>query len=130
MTKADIEAQYRRYLSYLFNFRFDELGEFVHEELIYNGEPMTLIGYQKLMAEVTGAVSNLSYDIELLVIDGDQLACRLSYECTPQREFFGLQPNGKSISFSEHAFYGLRDGKIYRAWTLLDRLAIEEQLAY
>jgi predicted ester cyclase len=129
MAEADREAHYRRYISYLNDRRVDELGEFVQEELAYNGKPMTRLDYQNMIAGDIAAIPDLYFDIHLLVIDGDQIACRLNFQCTPQSEFLGLQPNGKSISFSEHVFYRLRGGKIYEVWSLIDRPAIEEQLA-
>ena len=123
------EAHYRRYISYLNDRRVDELGEFVHEALTYNGEAMTRLDYQNLIARDIAAIPDLHFDVQLLVVDGDKIACRLSFECTPQREFLGFQPNGKSISFAEHVFYRLRDGKIDEVWSLLDRPAIAAQLA-
>lgn len=129
MTEAEMESLYRRYISYLNDRRADELGKFVHEELTYNGKPMTRLGYQNLIAGNIAAIPDLYFNIHLLIADGDQIACRLRFDCTPQSEFLGLQPNGKFISFSEHVFYRFRDGKIYEVWSLLDRSAIEKQLA-
>ena len=37
MTEAETESLYRRYISYLNERRIDELGEFVNDELTYNG---------------------------------------------------------------------------------------------
>lgn len=129
MTEAEFETHYRRYISYLNGRRVDELGEFVHEELTYNGEPMTRLDYQNLIARSIAAIPDLYFDVRLIVISGDQVACRLMFECTPQSEFLGLQPNGKSIAFSEHVFYRFRDGKIDEVWSLLDKPTVEAQLA-
>jgi predicted ester cyclase len=129
MTVADTEAFYRRYITYLNDRRVHELDEFVHEELTYNGKPMTRLDYQNLIAGDIAAMPDLYFDVNLLIVNEDQIACRLNFECTPQSDFLGLHPNGKSISFSEHVFYRLRNGKIDEVWSLLDRPAIEEQLA-
>ena len=120
---------YRRYISYLNDRRVDELGEFVLEEPTYNGKPMTRLDYQDLIAGNIAAIPDLYFDVALLVVEGDQIACRLNFDCTPRSKFLGLQPNGKSISFSEHVFYNLRDGKIDEVRSLLDRPAIESQMA-
>jgi predicted ester cyclase len=129
MTEADNEARYRRYINCLNDRPLGDLGAFVHEELTYNGRPMTRLDYQDLISGDIAAIPDLYFDVHLLVISGDQIACRLNFHCTPKGEFLGLRPNGKSISFSEHVFYRLREGKIYEVWSLLDRHAIEEQLA-
>ena len=129
MTEAEFEAHYRRYISYLNNHRLDELDEFLHEELTYNGEPETRADYRARIAGDVAAIPDLYFDVHLIVVGGDQIACRLFFNCTPQSEWLGLQPNGKSISFAEHVFYKFRDGKIYEVWSLLDVAAIAEQLA-
>ncbi len=129
MTEAEFEAHYRRYISYLNDRRLDELDEFLHEELTYNGEPETRADYRERIAGDVAAIPDLYFDVHLIVVCGDQIACRLFYNCTPQSEWLGLQPNGESISFAEHVFYKFRDGKIYEVWSLLDVASIAEQLA-
>ena len=129
MTEAEFEAHYRRYISHLNNSRLDELDEFVHEELTYNGEPETRADYRTRIAEDIAAIPDLYFDVHQIVVGGDQIACRLFYNCTPQSEWLGLQPNGKSISFAEHVFYKFRDGKIYEVWSVLDVPSIAKQLA-
>ena len=129
MTEAETEAQYRRYISQLNDRLVADLGDFVQEKLTYNGRPMTRLDYQNLIAGDIAATPDLYFDVDLLVIAGEQIACRLNFRCTPQSEFLGLQPSGKSVSFSEHVFYRLRDGRICEVWSLVDQAANEEQLA-
>ena len=129
MTDAGLEAHYRRYISHLNDRHVDDLGEFVHERLTYNGRPMTRLDYQDLIARDIAAIPDLHFDVRLLVVSNDLIACRITFDCTPQDEFMGLKPNGKAISFAEHVFYRLRAGKIHEVWSLIDRPAIEAQLA-
>ena len=127
--RSRVRARYRRYISYLNNRRLDELDEFVHEELTYNGEPETRADYRARIAGDVAAIPDLYFDVQLLVVGGDQVGCRLFFNCTPQSEWLGLRPNGKSISFAEHVFYKFRGGKIYEVWSLLDVPSIVEQLS-
>ena len=129
MTDANLETRYRRYLDRLNEHRPEDLAEFVHEELTYNGRPMTRRDYQNLIAGDIAAIPDLFYHVDRLVVAGDQVACRLLFHCTPRGEFLGLRPNGKSVSFAEHVFYRLREGRICEVWSLIDRPAIEAQLA-
>ena len=130
MTDADLEARYRRYLARLNDHRPDDLEEFVHEALTYNGRPMTRLDYQNLIAGDLAAIPDLHFHVDRLVVAGDQVACRLKFHCTPRGEFLGLRPNGdKTVSFAEHVFYRWREGKIGEVWSLIDRPAIEAQLA-
>lgn len=128
-TATENEAMYRRYIDCLNDHLTSDLSDFVQEDLTYNGRPMTRLGYQNLIAADIAAIPDLHFDIQLLVVEGDRIACRILFECTPQHEFMGVQPNAKPISFAEHVFYQLCDGKIAEVWSLLDRPAIEQQLA-
>ena len=54
---------------------------------------------------------------------------RLNFNVTPRGEFFGLPINGRKVSFSENVFYEFIDGKIAHVWSVIDKAAIEQQLA-
>lgn len=125
----DAESFYRRYIAALNDRRLDDLGEFVQEELTYNGRPMTRLDYRNMIAGDIAAIPDLRFEIRLLVVAGDQVACRLHFDCTPRGEFLGLRPSGRRISFAEHVFYRLREGKIAEVWSLIDRSAVAEQFA-
>jgi len=129
MTEAELEAHYRRYIGYLNDRRLDELDEFLHEELTYNGQPETRADYRERIAGDLAAIPDLYFDVQLIVVGGEQIACRLFFNCTPQSEWLGLRPNGGSISFAEHVFYKFRERKIYEVWSLLDVASIAQQLA-
>ena len=122
------ETIYRNYIHHLNERRLD-LSEFVHDKLSYNGEPMTRADYQNMIAKDIEAVPDLYFEINMLVVDDDQVACRINFNCTPRGEFMGFRPNGKKISFSEHVFYKLREGKIYEVLSLIDKPAIQSQMS-
>jgi steroid delta-isomerase-like uncharacterized protein len=124
----DLEARYRAYLDVLNERRLDDLVHFVQDELSYNGETMTRRQYQDLIAADITAIPDLFFDAQILVASGDQVACRLVFDCTPQHEFLGFSANGERLSFAEHVFYQFRDGRIAAVWSLIDRPAIEAQL--
>ncbi|WP_217604852.1 ester cyclase [Chitinophaga sp. GbtcB8] len=124
------EAHYLRYISFLNERRLDDLSEFVQEKLTYNGEAMTRTDYQNLIAGDIAAIPDLYFDVHLLVVKDDTIACRIKFDCTPQDEFLGFRPNGKKISFSEHVFYQLKGGKIAEVWSLIDTRSIQSQLEY
>jgi predicted ester cyclase len=128
VTKADLEAHYLAYIAALNDRRTGDLAEFVHDELTYNDEPITRRQYQDLISADIAAIPDLFYDVRLLVVDEEQVACRLRFDCTPVRDFLGLSPTGKRVSFAEHVFYRFRDGRIAAVWSLIDRPAIETQL--
>ena len=124
----DLEARYRAYLDALNERRLDDLVPFVQDELSYNGETMTRCQYQDLIAADITAIPDLFFDAQIVVASGDQVACRLVFDCTPQHEFLGFSPNGERLCFAEHVFYHFREGRIAAVSSLIDRPAIEAQL--
>ena len=124
-TLADV---YRRYLQCLNERRWDDLGEFVCEDAIHNSRSFGLSGYRALFgSRLCGAIPDLQFVTELIVVQADILASRLIFECPPQRPFLGFEPPGTPISFTEHVFYRFRDAKIAEVWSLIDIPAIAAQ---
>ncbi|CAN5659560.1 hypothetical protein BH10ACT9_BH10ACT9_03740 [soil metagenome] len=69
----------------------------------------------------------LLFAAELMVAQADVVACRLSFQCTPQHRFLGFDPPGTPITFPEHVFYRFRDFKISEVWSVIDTQAIAAQ---
>ncbi len=124
----DLDVHYRRYLTCLNERRLDRLVEFVHDEITYNDVPMSRADYAGMIAGHIDAVPDLFFAIDLLVVRADHVACRITFDCTPQAEFLGRPPTGRTVSFSEHVFYRFRAGRIERVWSLLDMDAVRTQL--
>ena len=125
---SELESVYRRYLDCLNARRFDDLGEFVHDELTYNDQPWTLAHYQALLVDDVARIPDLRYDIATLVVDDDQVACRIRFDCHPTGTFHGLEPGGRRVVFTEHVFYLFEAGRIAEVHSLLDLDAIRAQL--
>ena len=123
-----LEDRYRAYLAVLNERRFDDLVDFVHDELTYNGEPMTRRQYRDLIANDVAAIPDLFYDARIIVADAGRVACRLVFSCTPQADFLGFTPNGKRLTFAEHVFYEFRDDRIAAVTSMIDRWAVAAQL--
>jgi predicted ester cyclase len=128
MTTADLASRYRAYLDVLNERRLDDLVHHVEDELTYNGEPMTRRQYQDMIAADLAAIPDLVFDAHILVASDDRVACRLVFDCTPQRDFLGFTPNGRRLVFAEHVFYRFRGGRMVEVSSLIDRFAIDAQL--
>lgn len=123
-----LEDTYRAYLEALNDRRLDELVRFVHDTLTYNGETLSRDQYRALLAADAEAIPDLFYDARIIVADGNRIACRIVFTCTPVREFLGFTPNGRRLTFAEHVFYDFRDGRIAAVTSMIDRFAIKSQL--
>ena len=123
-----LENIYRDYIAALNAGRFDDLDRFVHGRLTYNGEEWTLEQYQALLADDVRKIPDLHYEIQLLVVNADQVACRLWFDCTPRQVFLGMDAGGRRVSFAEHVFYRFRANRIENVWSLIDTDGIRRQL--
>src|SRR5918997_4993924 len=128
MAHADLADRYRGYLTCLNERRFHDLPEFVHETVVHNDRPLRVSEFQDLLRRDATEIPDLHYEIELLVVQGEQVACRIRFDCTPTASFRGIPPTGRPISFVEHVFYRYEDGRIARIWSLIDMEAVSEQL--
>lgn len=126
---TDLRAHYLAYLARLDARDFAGLAPFVADSVIHNGRAMTREDYGAMVAESVAAVPDLRFHPALVVVEGDHLAARLTFTCTPQRPFLGLPPNGGTVHFAEHVLYRFDEGRIAEVWSLLDRAAVEAQLA-
>ena len=129
MATEHLTTTYHRYLHCLNERRWDDLSEFVAEDVYYNEKPIGLAGYRAMLEADTRAIPDLQFTTDLIVTQADTVACRLVFRCTPQRPFLGFEPTGALISFSEHVFYRFRDARIARVWSLIDTQAIAAQIA-
>lgn len=129
MTKSDLCDVYRAYLACLNRRDWASLGRFVHAEVSHNGRPVGLSGYRELLERDVDEIPDLRFEIELLVCDPPHLASRLRFDCTPRATFLGLHVDGRRVSFTENVFYAFREDKIERVWSVVDKAAIEAQLA-
>lgn len=128
MSRDLLADRYRGYIACLNGQDWDNLGNFVHERVRYNGKPIGLSGYREMLKDDFRAIPDLFFDIQLLICEPPRVASRLQFNCTPKGELFGLPINGRRVQFAENVFYEFMDGKIESVWSIIDRAAIEAQL--
>lgn len=121
------ERFYRDYIDALNERRFDDLDRFVHDRLVYNDAAITREQYAALLVDDVRAIPDLHYVIDLLVAEGDLVSARLWFDCHPRGSFLGVDVDGRRVAFAEHVLYRLRERRIERVWSLLDRDAVRDQ---
>jgi len=126
---GDPGPAYRRYLACLDARDWARLGEFVAEDVRHNDRPLGLAGYRAMLEQDVRAIPDLRFEAEFVVVEGPRLAARLRFDCTPTGTFLGLPVDGRRVVFAENVFYEFRDGRIARVWSVIDKTAIERQLA-
>ena len=129
MATSNLPDLYRDYIACLNRQDWGALGRFVAEGVRHNGRPLGLSGYRAMLEQDFRDIPDLSFKIALLACEGTYVAARLQFDCTPTATFLGLAVNGKRLSFAENVFYEFRAGRIVEVWSVIDKAAVEEQLA-
>lgn len=128
MSSTDLAGIYRDYIDCLNSQDWPKLGQFVHEQVRYNGKRIGLSGYRAMLEEDFRAIPDLSFDIQLLICEPPRVASRLAFDCTPRGILFGFHVNGRRVSFTENVFYEFADGRIETVWSVIDKIAIGSQI--
>jgi len=126
--KTDLSDIYRNYIACLNRQDWPKLGQFVHDEVIHNGQRVGLSGYLEMLERDFEEIPDLYFNVQMLISDPPYIASRLGFDCTPKGKFLGLYVNGKRVHFAENVIYEFRSEKIVQVWSVIDKAAIEAQL--
>jgi predicted ester cyclase len=110
----DLLAFYRRYLQRCNEHRFDELGEFVANDV--NGPTVGLSRYVAGLHAVVDAFPDYHWELQRLLVDDPWLAARLYGTGTHTGLFRGIAATGRVIRTQELVIYRTVDGKIVESW--------------
>jgi predicted ester cyclase len=120
--------RYEAYISCLNNQDWNNLGNFIAEDVLHNDRPFGLTGYRAMLEQDFRDIPDLHFNIALLVVDNIHVASRLAFDCSPVGNFLGLPVNGRRLKFTENVFYEFRAKRIVKVWSVIDKTAIEAQL--
>jgi len=129
LASASLSDLYRAYIDCLNRQAWDELGQYVDDEVEHNGRPLKLSGYRDMLLRDFEDIPDLRFNIQLLASSPPLIAARLAFRCSPKATFLGLSVNGRTVSFAENVFYEFRLSKIASVWSAIDKAAIEAQLS-
>ena len=107
MSDSDVREVFERYIDALNDHDFDRMTEFIHDELVENGRPVTR---DDVIAELKGhgaAVPDFTWRVQDIANDGDLVAARLFNKGTHTKEWLGVAPTGTTLEFAEYAFSGI-----------------------
>ncbi|TDU88088.1 putative ester cyclase [Kribbella voronezhensis] len=104
MDHETAEDFYRRYMERCNAHRFDELDEFVHQDVRINDEPAGLDQYAAGLRAMVAPFVDYRWQVLELLVDGDRLAARFNDT--------GVLRDGRKLETQEFAVYHLDDGKI------------------
>ncbi len=126
------KALVRRFVDEIFvNGREDAVDELVDERFVGHtwpstGEPRDDL--KRTMRRLAGTLADVSFEIDDMIAEGDEVAVRLTASATQVGEFMGMAPSGRRYSIGEIHVFRVRDGKIVEHWHQFDQLGLMRQL--
>ena len=128
MASNSLSDLYRAYIDCLNRQDWEELGQYVDDEVEHNGRLLHLSGYRDMLVKDFEDIPDLRFNVQLLACSPPLVAARLAFKCSPKGKFLGLNVNGRVVSFAENVFYEFKLSKIASVWSVIDKAAIEAQL--
>lgn len=128
MADTDLRALFERYVATLNTHDFQRLGEFMHDDLIVNGQPMRRDAMIVELEAHIAAVPDLVWQVEDIAVDGERVAARFFNSGTPVQDWLGAKANGATVAYAEFTFHRVRDGRFYEQNFLLDAWSVQKQL--
>jgi predicted ester cyclase len=120
LERADVTARYERYLACCNEYRFDDLAEYVDENVSGSGSEDGLAAYIERVRAVQAGFPDYQWDLQEVVVEGNTLAARLIGRGTHTGSFAGIAPTGRKVTVQELVHYRIADGKIVQCWGDLD----------
>ena len=128
MASTSLSDLYRAYIDCLNRRDWEQLGQYVDDEVEHNGRLLHLSGYRDMLVKDFEDIPDLRFNVQLLACSPPLVAARLAFKCSPKGKFLGLNVNGRVVSFAENVFYEFKLSKIASVWSVIDKAAIEAQL--
>jgi predicted ester cyclase len=128
LASTSLSDLYRAYIDCLNRRDWEQLGQYVDDEVEHNGRPLHLSGYRDMLVRDFEDIPDLRFNVQLLACSPPLVAARLAFKCSPKGKFLGLNVNARLVSFAENVFYEFKLSKIVSVWSVIDKAAIEAQL--
>lgn len=101
----------------------------VTPDFVSHGLPGTGPDVMKAAIERVGpALTDVTMDIQDVVVAGDRVAVRMLSSATQTGSFMGMPPSGKSYSIEEIHIFRLEGDRIAEHWHQMDALGMMRQL--
>lgn len=129
MDHLTLKDLYTGYIACLNRQDWPSLGDFVGEDVHYNGERVGLAGYRQMLEQDFRAIPDLRFVIDRLIAEPPYIAARLMFDCTPVGELFDVPVNGRRVRFTENVFYTFEAGRIVNVESVIDKAAVAAQVS-
>ena len=130
MSNLENKSMVRRYYEEVLNSRqlqaFDELVDPNFLSYLPDGTGIGSEIYRQTIIGRLTAIPDLRVTIEDQIAEDDKVMTRWKAEGTPQVEFAGIKPNGKSITVTAIHVHRLQNGKLMELWEAINLHAVKQ----
>src|SRR5688572_26893077 len=75
------------------------------------------------------AFPDIRVDVDDVLAEGDQIACRLTAHATHSGDGLGVPPTGRPVTFTALAWARWREGRMVEGWNEFDSASVMAQIA-
>jgi steroid delta-isomerase-like uncharacterized protein len=132
MSTDENKAVVRRFIDEAFvKGNPESVDELISESFVPHTWPSVQPGRESLkqtVVRMAGGLSNVAFEIEDVIAEGDRVAVRVTARATHKGDFMGVPAAGKSYEIAEIHIFRLEDGLIVEHWHVADMLGMMKQI--
>jgi steroid delta-isomerase-like uncharacterized protein len=99
-----------------------------HNSAQVSGLPPGVEGVVTAHHMLNQSFSELTFTIDEIMVEGDQVAIRVHANGKHTGDFYGFPPTGKDVSWTAHRILRVKDGMFVEAWNEFDQVGILQQM--
>jgi predicted ester cyclase len=130
MTELNNKSLVRRYYEEVLNQRqlqvFDDLADPGFVSYLADDSSIDLDVYKQAIAGTLAAIPDLTVTIEDQIAEGDKVVTRWKATGTPQVEFAGIKPDGRSITITAIHIHFVQNEKLREHWEAINLHAVKQ----
>jgi predicted ester cyclase len=123
-----LESFYRRYNERCNNHQFDQLGDFVVDDVMVNGEIQGLSGYVAGLEAVIRAFPDYRWNLRHLLVESPWISAHFLDTGTHRGTFLDVPATGRTVEIQEFAVYRVDADRIVEVWVAADNLELLRQV--
>jgi steroid delta-isomerase-like uncharacterized protein len=133
MSEENNKALVRRFVDEVFErLQVGAVDELVADDFVSHTWPSPTGDGKTDLKQATermgSALSDIDFEIEDMIAEGDRVAVRLTASATQTGEFMKMPPSGKRYSIGEIHIFRVSNGQIAVHWHQLDAMGMMSQL--
>ena len=103
-------------------------AEYIDHNPIGPGGKSGIEGFKQTVRALRFAFPDLHFNVEQMIVNGDQVVTRTTMQGTHKNSFMGVDPTDKQVTVSGFDIFRVADGVVAERWGTLDGLTLMQQI--